>query len=248
MNDSSGAVIDMEAFLARVRARQAARGTPISDEERARMEREDRMHDPNSPEGRAHRRRQRLRWAGVQSADTVDLVADAEEAPIPEGGSRAMRAVVGWLSTPHARSLALLGGVGVGKSTAMAWALASLPDGLLLRAPSVVPSEAWDDLHARARKCRILCIDDPRAGERETWRLGQLADLLTARHDDQLRTIISANWVATEADVRASKLAPGSSIEGALGDAALSRLCERHGDRVLGGIVVCGGVDLRRRG
>jgi hypothetical protein len=75
-------------LMRRVRAAQEA--FPLSDPERAQLEREDRLSDPTTPEGRARLRRRRLAAAGVVAADVVELAPQID----PTGVSAVLAAKV----------------------------------------------------------------------------------------------------------------------------------------------------------
>jgi hypothetical protein len=210
-------------LLERIRQRQIE--NPMPEKLRLRLEHEDRLKDPNTPEGRAELRRRRLLSAGVQDRHVVEAIAPAGEPPtvndiVPE----VMQAAeLGW--SAGVRTFALLGGVGTGKTWAACWLLAKVNDGLFLPAGHIRPEKSWDALKARAEDCALLVINDLRPGNE--WRTQEVGDLLCERHDADLGTVITANWTLTAAEAKRRGLPAGHSVESALGLAVVDRLIDR---------------------
>lgn len=231
----------IKAILGRLEALSASR----ADADRAA---EERLREREQRE----QRRARLREAGVYDPRDGTPQAEAwarvvharspEEAACPghHGSLLAMRTIASWLdpTTRHARisTIVLSGDPGTGKTVAAWYAIANA-GGCLLGAGDVAPTNAWEELRARAVRTPLLVIND--VSERmTTWAISAVAELIETRHDPGRRTLITTNL--PERDVTTRDGVRRRGIRSLLGTRVDSRLAQ-------GVVIPVTGADLRGR-
>lgn len=144
----------------------------------------------------------RSQWCEALVSDRLkDLVGSrAAETLQSIKPTRMLAAAQAWDTSPS-WCLLLYGGVGCGKSVAAAWlaqrALMMLASVAWLRAPQAALMGLYDaEARARARQARnaaLLVVDDLGAEfSSEAWR-GWLEDILSARHTNGDRTVLTTN-------------------------------------------------------
>jgi hypothetical protein len=93
------------------------------------------------------------------------------------------------------QTLLLVGSFGVGKSVAAAWAMKLL--GGMWVAAADLPGLRIEDKaqYNRVRSARFLVVDDlgTDANDKSGWGVNEVQNILTLRHDEDLRTLVTSN-------------------------------------------------------
>ncbi len=158
---------------------------------------------------RVQQRGDRLAKARVPDPEVRRVAQDSRVPPLaPESWfadpfdvsrtDRARATMVRFLARadPAHRCLFLMGGVGAGKSTLAAWALAETESGgFWLAARDVIDTMIWKDARHRALHAELLVLDDLGREEpgREGWVTRELQSLLCDRLDGEHLTIVTMN-------------------------------------------------------
>lgn len=217
-------VVDLPAYVERTRAAQLAHGrVPDPESDRARelaLDRGARLREAGvaCPE---HDSPERGAWLRVVShPDPREAAAEGHQ-----GSLTAMLGLAQWLRGPKVCVL-VRGPRGTGKTVATWWALAG-HGGLYLTAGAVQePPEQWFATRRQALAVRgVLVFNDLTERLRE-WEWGRAAEVIEARADVGLRTIVTTNRSAAEVE-------------------APECLGPRVWERLRGAVVTAGGASLR---